>query len=202
MIRKTAPLAAALLTLLFAATARADFMYAFTTTVPAANGGGSLSGSFTVADAVVATGNIVVTSKAVNDFKSLSFALSGTMSPFFDQTYTLADYIGADGTNPIPVNKTDGTFNYQPGASTTLHFLKSGENIDLTITQSSTTFEVSLLGEMPTDGTGSWTVTPTTTTVPAPSSIVLVIVGGACGVVGGFCRRLRRQQCDQNLQAL
>jgi hypothetical protein len=196
MIRTTAPLAAALLTLLLAGTTRADFIYTFTTTAAAPNGGGSLNGSFTESTAVVQTGFI-----SIAQATAVSFTLSNTANPFFNQTYTQSDFTGADGIYPIPVDKTTGAFNYMSGQSTTLHFTKAGEDLSLIITQlPPSSFEVSLGGENPTDGSGAWTVTQTTSVVPAPSSMVLAILGGACGFVGGVCRRLRRKQGNQQPQ--
>jgi hypothetical protein len=196
MIRKTAPLAAALLTLLLAGTARADFVYTFTTADETkAPNAGSLNGSFTVSDAVVAGGSITIETQATD----LSFALTGSKNGFFEQTYTLANFTGGSGTYPIPV-KADGSFNFGVGQSASLFFANNvgGETLNIGVTQSPPSGYGVATNEVSDSGSGTWTVEHRTSVVPEPSSVVLAILGGACGLVGGGYRRLRRQQSDQH----
>ena len=194
MIRTTALLAAALLTFLLAPAARADFIYTFTTTGPAVNAG-SLNGSFDVADSVVAGGSIDIKTQA----KSAMFTLSGAKSPFENKTYTLSDFSGSIGTQPIPV-KSDGSFNYMSGQMTTLRFVQPSQSVSLGITQTPPSpFEIDH-GNVGDFGLGQWTVTHTSVTTPEPSSFALVIMAGAFVVVGGVCHRMRAQRSNQPLR--
>ena len=185
VMKRTTTVLFALVALLWASAARADFVYMYS---GASQAGSTLVGQFTVADSVVASGSFTVA-----DITGLSLEYTSP-GPFASHTYILVEFVSTEGVYPIPVNP-DGTFGHTGDEFTLLNFSTGGvvpQKLALALSQPPSPYTVDL-GENEDNGTGVWTVMQTTTVTPEPRSILLALVGGACGFVSAARRRLGRR---------
>jgi hypothetical protein len=198
MRRISSLLLAALLILGFSPRAQADFIYTFTTTTSAGDGG-SLSVTIDAPD--ISSGTI-----SSANIASLSLQLTGTTDPFFGFTSTDKN----DLQNTFSVDKTTGAFVLGTplpdvmgsGSRTFMGDLWSETAEALSfpaIPPFSAGFTVMVTDTVtdltiPATGSGTWTVTQQVAAVPAPSSFVLAGVGGFLVLALTLRRRPRSQE--------
>jgi hypothetical protein len=198
MAHTTARLAA-LLGLLLVGTARADFMYTFTTTSPAPIAG-SVTGWFRVSDSVLVDGFL-----DASRVMSFHFDLPDAQDPFFPHTFDsslLSDSITITTHFPDRTVASDGTFlsdatgNYQLFEMVTKDFQNSKQEVVDIKLNSSIAAAAVVTGDIgggttigPVLLSGTWTGSGVTPVVPEPSSILLVLMTGACGAAFVVGRR-------------
>jgi hypothetical protein len=203
MQRRILYLVVAFLTLVFVPSAKADFIYNFTTDTAATQGGGILTITIVAPDSAVASGTI-----SSGNITSLSLSLTSTSLPFFNTT----DTSKSDLQGTFSVDITTGAFAALSSTPAVTEFVSSGgnfptlqnENVGPIAVGSTPVLSVSdvsysihsappfgsnRLTEL---GSGTWTVTPPSTAVPEPSSLFLASVGSilAIGVIS--LRRKKR----------
>jgi len=183
--------------LVFCRSTRADFIYSFTTTTPAPDGGGSLSATIVAGDAAVSTGAL----KSSN-IASLTMSLTGTSTatfPFYDATSNdKTDLVGQ-----FLVDHVTGGFS--PLTPDLRHSFNTGqanqEMISIIPTLNPLHIAAYFVGLQAgaRGGDGSWSVTHTPSVVPAPSASVLAGLGGGILLAVGMRRRHRRPEAAQAL---
>jgi hypothetical protein len=182
MFTRIAVVALAVLTF-FGQRTRADYIYTFTTTETAGDGG-SLSVRLFASDGAVATGML-----SQHDLFIMTLDLTGTAPPFFDVT---VHGLGMTFDTPIQVDPATGAFVTLPRVEFTAGAARPLEYIvvmPLLLSDGKTPYTVTdLLSDRTEEGRGVWTVTHTAPS-PTPSSLVLAGVAGGCILLAGVVRR-------------
>jgi hypothetical protein len=177
MRRTSSIFLATLLAVASGQSARADFIYRFTTTTSAGIGG-SLSVTIDAPDSAVSTGTI-----SSGDISSLSMQLSGTSAPFVDgMTTSTSALVGS-----FSVDTTTGAFT---AMSPELFAAFPPETVTLAASSSSLAGYTVSIPDVVQDGQGVWSVTQSS--VAEPSTGVMAFLAGLIGLAVALRHRGRR----------